>query len=723
MSDSNKSNSAKASNSVAIKKWGLAGAVLAVVAWYFMPESGGDSEKVATFVARKGPLTINVLEGGSIEALRSQKIQSEIRGYDVKILSLVDEGYQVTPEDVENGKVLVELDSSSIKEKMVTQEITFESTRASLTEAINAREIQISENESSIKQAAQTVRFAKMDFEKYMGSSAAQEIFENLNLEEQILGKSANWEAIRSLLDSAADGTVSQEIWSVPTNIEMEPDMTTAPDTGARRIPGGDNNSNNGGPRPGRGGPRGPGGPGGPGQNLAVAPSSLGQQGGQRPGQGGPRPGGQRPPRNPEMANNEAPRPTPPASTSPAEVKAEANSADPSDSDKSIPKESIISKSLIDFSQYANPEKEDMLGDGEARQTLRELQDQKLIAEEELAVAEEELAGTKRLEAKGYVTRNALDKKEISVKQSRLKVQSASTKLNLFIKYELPKAAEEALSKYEEGLQELSRTVSMSIARMAQAEAKVNSARNRYNLESQELKDLYQQLDNCLIKANTAGLVVYAQGDRWRDDEQIRVGATVRQRQEILSIPDMTQMSVQIKIPESYVKLVEKGQPAKIRLEAEPGRVLDGSVTRVSVLPDSGDRWRSPDRKVYTTQITIEGAHSWLKPGMTAEVEIIVDQLEEVIYVPFQSVNTVDEYHIVFVQDGTGIELKEVKIGQFNDEFIEIQKGVEEGMIVHTKPPKDGPQQIKEFLKRKALQVEDEESTTAINPDPSNSKA
>lgn len=665
---------------------------MAIAIWYFMPNESSDSDQVATFVAKKGPLTINVLEGGSIEALRSQKISSQIRGYDVKILSLVDEGYQVTPEDVDAGKILVELDSASIEEKIVTQEITFESTRASLTEAINAKEIQISENESSIKQAAQTVRFAKMDFEKYMGSSAAQEIFVKLNLEENILGKSANWEAIRALLDSAADGAVSESIWSVPDLPEEElMGSPVNPENRGLRVPRGPGN--------GARGSRGGGQPGSPGNNLAVAPSSLMQGNDSRNGQGIPRSQSQQKPVDATQV-----------------VEADTTgSAESSDSVSEEEPTSIVSNSLLDFSEYANPDKEDMLGDGEARQTLRELQDQKLITDEELAVAEEELAGTKRLEAKGYVTRNALDKKEISVKQSRLKVQSASTKLNLFIKYELPKAAEEALSKYEEGLQELSRTVSMSIARMAQAEAKVNSARNRFNLESKELTELRKQLENCTIKANTSGLVVYAQGDRWRDDEQIRVGTTVRQRQEILSIPDMTQMSVQVKIPESYVKKIEKGQPAKIRLEAEPGRVLDGNITKVSVLPDSGDRWRSPDRKVYTTQVTIQGAHSWLKPGMTAEVEVIVDQLEDVIYVPFQAVNTVDEYHIVFADDASGkIKLKEVKIGQFNDEFIEIQEGVEAGVVVHLKTPKDGPQQIKDFLKRKTLNQEETE-TTAVS--------
>ena len=704
MSDSTTQTPDKKPQKGSLKKWIALGGALAIAVWYFMPDESSDSDQVATFVAKKGPLTINVLEGGSIEALRSQKISSQIRGYDVKILSLVEEGYQVTLEDVAAGKILVELDSSSIEDKIVSQEITFESTRASLTEAINAKEIQISENESSIKQAAQTVRFAKMDFEKYMGSSAADEIFEKLNLEENILGKSANWEAIRALLESAADGAVSEAIWTVPDLPEDELMGTpTNPEDSGRRIPNGPADSargprGGGGGRPGGANGPGAGGPGGPGKNLAVAPSSLMKDNGPKTASG--QPGAQPQPQSKPVEGSEV---------------ASVEKTDSTETTGPEPKEappSIVANSLLDFSEYANPEKEDMLGDGEARQTLRELQDQKLITDEELAVAEEELAGTKRLEAKGYVTRNALDKKEISVKQSRLKVQSASTKLNLFIKYELPKAAEEALSKYEEGLQELSRTVSMSIARMAQAEAKVNSARNRFNLESTELKELRQQLENCNIQANTAGMVVYAQGDRWRDDEQIRVGATVRQRQEILTIPDMTQMSVQVKIPESYVKKVEKGQPAKIRLEAEPGRVLDGNITKVSVLPDSGDRWRSPDRKVYSTQVTIQGAHTWLKPGMTAEVEVIVDQLEDVIYVPFQAVNTVDEYHIVFADDASGnIKLKEVKIGQFNDEFIEIQEGIEAGVVVHLKTPKDGPQQIKDFLKRKTLNQEGPETS------------
>ena len=61
------------------------------------------------FAARRGPLEITVLEGGSLQALESQEIKCEVRvGYQgTKILKIVEEGYFVTEDDVKTNKVLV----------------------------------------------------------------------------------------------------------------------------------------------------------------------------------------------------------------------------------------------------------------------------------------------------------------------------------------------------------------------------------------------------------------------------------------------------------------------------------------------------------------------------------------------------------------------------------------------------------------------------------------
>src|SRR3954451_5081964 len=118
-------------------RWRIIVAVLAVgiAVFLFTRRTGGTSE-AATFTARRGPLQITVLEGGSMQAVESQEIKCEVRvGYQgTKILKIVDEGYQITEDDVKKGKVIVELDSSELEKQTVQQEIQFQLAAASLAD-------------------------------------------------------------------------------------------------------------------------------------------------------------------------------------------------------------------------------------------------------------------------------------------------------------------------------------------------------------------------------------------------------------------------------------------------------------------------------------------------------------------------------------------------------------------------------------------------------------
>src|ERR1019366_7671090 len=104
------------------------------------------------------------------------------------------------------------------------------------------------------------------------------------------------------------------------------------------------------------------------------------------------------------------------------------------------------------------------------------------------------------------------------------------------------------------------------------------------------------------LRAQKSGLVVYGgSGDNYYGGNQdpIREGATVRERQAIITIPDMTRMSVNVKIHESYIKKIKKSQKARITVDAFPDTVLEGEVTKLGVLPDSQNRYMNPDLKVY----------------------------------------------------------------------------------------------------------------------------
>jgi hypothetical protein len=95
----------------------------------------------------------------------------------------------------------------------------------------------------------------------------------------------------------------------------------------------------------------------------------------------------------------------------------------------------------------------------------------------------------------------------------------------------------------------------------------------------------------------------------------------------------------------------------------------------------------NPDLKVYVTTISIEGVHDWLKPGMSAKVEIKIDRLTNVVYVPIQAVFPEEGNQVCYIDRRNGRERRLVEIGESNDEFIEIKSGLKEGERICLRSP------------------------------------
>lgn len=588
--------------------------LLAGGGWWWWRSTHASDARIATFTAKRGPLDITVLEGGSLSALESQEIKCEVRvGYQgTKILKIVEEGYLVSEEDVKTNKVLVELDSSELEKQIVQQEIQYQSALASLTDAQQNYEIQVNQNQSDIKGAEQKVRFARMDFDKFLGDTATTQIVKQLGIDELIAEASTN---------------------NVTAAMPAEPNADkprSLPPTNAPAIKR-------------------------TGTNAPVVIQVTKQEQGDGP------PAGLVPVARPPVA----PKPV---------VKQ--------------PTFELPSTAAVDFDQYANIE---VLGDGEAKQKLRKFDDDLQVAKKELGQATATLEGTRRLFDKGFVTKNDLQRDEIAYDNSRLKVQTAETARALHLKYDFAKTAEESLSKFLDAVRELDKTRRQAVSKLAQADARLKSGIGQFEVQSRQRKELSEQRDKCIIRAKKSGLVVYGSGRDdmmyYGDQERIREGATVRERQAIITIPDMSRMAVNVKIHETYIKKVTKGQKARITVEAFPDKPLSGEVTRVGVLPDSQNRWMNPDLKVYAVTIAVDSSQEWVKPGMSAKVEVMVKRLDDVVQIPVQAVTLSDGKQVCYVAGGMKPERREIEIGEFTDEFIEVKTGLKEGERVLLRTP------------------------------------
>lgn len=580
-------------NKLLNRKIGILAGVIGTVgltALFAMRQGNTDMKEVPFIAVQKGNIQIDVLQGGEIRALQNYEVKSEIE-LSTKILSLIPEGYQITSDDVKNGKILIELDSADIKDKITTHEIEFQTTVSAFIDADEQRAIQTSDNQSIARDAEQAMRFALMDFSRYMGSTAAEGVMQARQLPHSLEALEVYVGKLNEFTPSIANLTASAK------NV-----------TGKSALD-------------------------------AVTP--------------------------PE---GKSPRSTPKQAATVVEKDAEVH--------------------RIDFLSFLSSDK---LGDGEAQQKLRQLNDELLLHKSELSLAKQNYEASERLADKDFITKTTLENDKVNLEKSTLAVKTAETQLDLFKKYEFQKQSEQSLSAYEEALKKLQRTLRANRSRMAQVESRYQTAKRRYEMELERKENLERQLKNCIIKATEPGLVAYGSrsgnSNSYRS-ETVEEGAPVRFRQTLLTIPNMSRMGAGISIHESQVKKVRIGQPCRITVDAEPGKTLDGTVAELAVLPDSASSRYTPNLKVYPAVVHIDGAYEWLKPGMNAKIEIIVNQLDDILYVPVQSIEVENDHHFTYVNTGRRMERREVKTGSFNNDFIEIKSGLALGEKVALALPK-----------------------------------
>ncbi len=328
---------------------------------------------------------------------------------------------------------------------------------------------------------------------------------------------------------------------------------------------------------------------------------------------------------------------------------------------------------------------------GEALQTQQQAENDILLARGQLEKATDVFTGTQKLYDANYASTLELKSAELDVERYRIQKESDDESLRLYKLYGLPKQTMQLLSDYREAKHELRRTEARARSRMAQAQARLSNADEEVSESREDVQRRKKQVDACTIKAPAPGLVVYGtSGDsyRYREAGPIQEGGKVFQRQKIISLPNTANLIVEIRVHEASVDKVRPGQRATITAEAFPDKTLYGEVLSVAPLPDSQRGYLSPDVKVYTTKVSIEGSNAFLRPGMSAKAEILVEQLEDVVIVPIQVVANRSGRKVCYIATDHGPQERQVQTGAFNDTFVEIVSGVQVGENVLMIPPR-----------------------------------
>jgi HlyD family secretion protein len=326
---------------------------------------------------------------------------------------------------------------------------------------------------------------------------------------------------------------------------------------------------------------------------------------------------------------------------------------------------------------------------GEALQSQRNAQIDITNVVETLQIAQERLDWSEKLYQQGFETKGNLDKDRLTVSETKLKLEQAQKALWMVDTFDNPKKKRALESAMEEAKENLDRVKLQGERKLAQFTADVESQKKTLQLNEEKLDREKKQLLATKIYAPQEGLVVYGNGGgRFSNESLIEEGAVVRNRQEIIKLPDIAEMKLQVKIHESHINQIRLGQPAFVVLDSMPEQRFHGTVNRIAPLPDSQSRWGNPDLKVYATEILITDKLPDIKPGVSARAEVIITNLSDVLTLPIQSVTTHKGKQVVFLASAPEDPVP-VTVGLYNTRFIEITAGLKDGDQVLLAPPFD----------------------------------
>lgn len=226
------------------------------------------------------------------------------------------------------------------------------------------------------------------------------------------------------------------------------------------------------------------------------------------------------------------------------------------------------------------------------------------------------------------------------------------------------------------------------------ADAKVHAEQERADVAEAErrLEEQDKKISQCTVTASAAGMaVIETNTDNWPERRPYRLGDNVRSGSAPVRIYDFRKMQVRCQIGEMDISRVRQGQEAYVLTPAGGGRRYRAKVALVEELAQESNVWQggTPGKKVFGVLVSLlENDPLRLRPGMTVDLEIVLDTVRKATMIPIRAAFTEGEERTVYVAQNQGFTRVPVTVGTRNDLLIEVSGKLQVGdRVALERPP------------------------------------
>ncbi len=313
-----------------------------------------------------------------------------------------------------------------------------------------------------------------------------------------------------------------------------------------------------------------------------------------------------------------------------------------------------VARTKLAISQYKN---------GSYVSQLLTLEKELSIAEANLLMAKNSLSHAEKLQDRGFVHSLEVQQKTELVNQAELDVDVKKTDIDV-------------LKRFSKAMQ-----LETLNGDLKSAEATHAANVERAELDETRRDQALEEFEQCVIKAEKDGLVIFPSAAAWKATPDVAEGATVYKDQVLLLMPELLKMQVKVGVHEAIVDRIDEGLETRIKL---PDLTLEGAVSEVATVARPAGWWTGNVVK-YDTIVKLPSIEG-LKPGMSAEVEIIIANHKNVLKIPVSAVLETQTETLCWIMVEGSAQRRSIKIGDSNDVFIVVEEGLNEGDEVILNP-------------------------------------
>jgi RND family efflux transporter MFP subunit len=221
--------------------------------------------------------------------------------------------------------------------------------------------------------------------------------------------------------------------------------------------------------------------------------------------------------------------------------------------------------------------------------------------------------------------------------------------------------------------------------------ATIESKQQKRDQALYEVRQTDRGLDALTLRAPTNGIVTLQ--DNWRaagpmgNAAPFKPGDRAWPGAEIAELPDLSTLEISARLDETERGRIQAGQTVSVRIDAIPDRDFTGRISQISTIAsmDFSAGWPFP--RNFTMDIVLSHSDSRLRPGMSANVRVIVDQVPNGITIPAAALFRKAGQSVVYVLHGTKVEQRAIEVSRRSGDRILIAKGLQPGERVALQEP------------------------------------